>query len=889
MAAEFALVLHAHLPYVRPAGKEILEERWFHEAVAETYLPLLWALERLRADGIPVRLSLSLSGPLLSMLADRELMARCRTRLAHVARLAERESARYAGGPLGPAAACHRDRFAALVADLDRRGNDLISGFDALGQAGTLELLTAAGTHGYLPLLATDTGRTAQIEAGRAEFNRHFGYRPAGMWLPECAYAPGLDHLLAAAGVRWFVAENTTVAAAWPPVSAAAVRTPGGVAAFARDPEVSRQVWDSKVGYPGDPHYREFYRDSGYDLPLEEVAPWLVEGTVRSDTGLKFYRVTAAGLAKAPYDPAAAAARVREHAHNFAWRLSQRTGLVVAPFDAELFGHWWFEGPAWIEALYRELAANGGQVRAASPSDWLARHPEPPTVRLPSGSWGDGGDHRTWLSPANDWVWPLVHAAETRMTELAETGDLPANAVDQAARELLLAQTSDWPFILHTGTGVDYASRRVRTHLERFWALAAGQADPQHFWPEDGIFPGLNGRSLYGRRRWLSATGPLRILMLSWEFPPGNVGGLGRHVQDLGAALVRAGHAVHVVTLADPGASPGISQVEGMTVHRVRRPPEEGNFLVWVYRYNQALAVAAEQAAAEQPFDVVHSHDWLAGQAGLALKARWGSALVATIHATERGRNRTIQDPLQQAIHEEEWLLTVTADRVITVSQAMSAEVASSFRVDPVVIYNGVTLPAPAPAPPRRFGAPYFFFIGRLVLEKGVQVAVQALSALPQPAHLVVAGQGPMAAELRQLALTSGVGERVHFLGRITDDEKEAWLQHAAGGLVPSLYEPFGIVALEVMAAGTPVLVGDTGGLAEIITHGHDGLKVPPGDAAALARAMHRLLTEPKAAAAMSAAGRATAAQRFGWATVAEQTVAVYRDLARRLAAVSAG
>ncbi|MDF2626351.1 MAG: hypothetical protein K0R39_182 [Symbiobacteriaceae bacterium] len=881
MGAAFALILHAHLPYIRPAGKEILEERWLYEAVAETYLPLLWALERLQADGVPARVAISLSGPLLSMLGDAGLMARCRGHLARVSELAQLSDD---DGGLAKAVAYHRDHFARLVAEMDRRENNLLAGFAALEQAGIVELFTAAGTHAYLPLLATDAARTAHIEAGAGEFARHFGRRPAGMWLPECAYAPGLDHLLAAAGVRWFVAESSTVAAAFPPVDGPVVQTPCGVTAFARDQEASRQVWDSKVGYPGDPVYREFYRDAGYDLPLDVVSPWLVDG-VRSDTGLKYYRVTGSGpVAKAPWDPDAAFARAAEHARHYAAVLATRDGLVVAPFDAELYGHWWFEGPYFIEMLFRALAT-AGRVRAVTPSDWLREHGDAPVARIPAGSWGDGGDYRVWLSEANDWLWPELHQAERQMADMVELGRMPPHTLNQAARELLLAQASDWPFILYFQTASDYARARVKRHLERFQALAAGSGNPTAYRPEDGVFPGLNARSLFRRRPPAPTDGPLRVLMLSWEFPPNNVGGLGRHVYDLGAALVAAGHQVTVVTVADAGEEPAVSEAAGMRVCRVARPPEAGNFLAWTYRLNRALVAAAEELAGGRPaFDVVHAHDWLVGQAGMALKARWGTPLVATIHATERGRNNGIREPIQQAIHEEEWLLTATADRVITVSQAMAREVAESFRVSPTVIYNGVTMPAWAaavtPPAPLALDAPYFFYIGRLVQEKGVQVAIQALAVMRHIAHFVVAGKGPMEAELKNVVQAWGLENRVHFVGRVTDEERDAWLRNAAGGLVPSLYEPFGIVALEVMAAGAPVIVGDTGGLAEIVTHGADGLKVTPGDRVALAAQMDRLLADPAEARRLAEAGKATAAGRFGWPAIAAATAAVYRGAA---------
>jgi len=878
---EFSLILHAHLPYVRPIGPEILEERWLYEAVAETYLPLLQALERLQADDIPARVAISISGPLLSMLSDQELMGRCRAHLLHTLGLAERQCTAYADDPRGPAAQFHRQRLVDLVADLDRRQNDLLHGFQSLEQAGRLELFTAAGTHGYLPLLATDAGRRAQIEAGVVEFERHFGHRPRGLWLPECAYSPGLDHLLKSAGIDWFVVESSTVSSAWPSANGAScVSTPAGVAAFARDATSARQVWDSKSGYPSGSAYREFYRDEGFDLPLQDVAPWLVENWVRSDTGLKFFRVSNTDRldAKEPYQPKEAVALAMEHARHYAGLLRQREGLVVTPFDAELFGHWWFEGPLFLEHLFREIAKTP-EITAVTPSDYLLSQPNPSHLRLSSGSWGMSGDHGVWLGPANDAFWPKLHQAELKMVELAADPSAAKPLVNQAARQLLLAQSSDWPFILTGGTTTTYAQRRIETHLDRFWALISGDRNPDLVEANDAIFPSIDGRRLYQQHLPRVNEGPLQILMLSWEFPPGNIGGLGRHVFDLGEALANAGHTIHVITLADDQVGPGTTVESDMTIHRIARPPELGNFLSWVYSFNTSMVDKAKNAAAVYgPFDIVHSHDWLVGQAGLGLKSLWNMKLIATVHATEKGRNRAILEPIQAAIHAEEWQLTAASNGVITVSRAMAAEVTASFRVTPTVIYNGVKIPLPADPPPLSFKAPYFFYIGRLVVEKGVQVAIRALALLDSDTHLVVAGKGPMESELRALAKQLGIESRVHFLGRVSDGERDAWLQHAAGGLVPSLYEPFGITALEVMSSGAPVIVGDTGGLAEIVSHGLDGLKVIPGDENSLAQAMTSLITNPDRAALLASAGKQMVFGRFAWPAIADQTIQVYRQ-----------
>lgn len=878
------LVLHAHLPYVNPSGGEILEERWLYEAVIETYVPLLWSLEHLLADGIRPRLTLSLSAPLLAMLGDRGLMARCRAHVAKMAELGAREVERLAGTDLGPAAAFHHDRFRAVAATLDQLGNDLLAPFGRLARAGAIELITAAGFHPILPLLADDRSRRLQIEVGLQIFEERFGFRPEGLWLPECAYAPGLDHLLAAHGIRWSLTDDGAVRAAYPKVEGSVLMTPGGLALFGRDPSVTRQVWDSRGGYPGDPAYREFYRDQGYDLPLAEVAPYLVDGWVRSDTGLKFYRVTAHGPGlmgqKEPYQPVEAFARVQLHARHFVDSLKGRSGPIVAPFDAELFGHWWFEGPAWLEAVWRLIDAEGG-VELASPGEWLARGWAPPLAQIPPSTWGAKGDFSVWVAPENDRIWPELHRAESAFWDAVDASGV--GRLGSAGTALLLAQASDLPFIMSGQTAVQWAEREFQTQIGRLWAALDGggslQVPALDGSPPDDAPLQLNiAQAIAATAPQSAPTGPLHILMLSWEFPPNNVGGLGRHVHDLGKALVGLGHRVSVLTLCAAGERPGEAQIAGMRVRRVARPPESDSFLAWVYQLNRSLQQEALAWANQTgPLDLVHAHDWLVGQAGMGLKAVWRVPLVATIHAMEQGRNGAINSDLQAAIHEEEIRLAQATDQVITVSKAMGEAVAWHSGRRPVVIYNGVDLPGTVVA--AEAADPYFFFIGRLVPEKGVQVAIRAMRQVPPNVRLLIGGKGPMEAELKALVAQEQLEDRVQFLGRLSDAERDHYLAGAIAGLVPSLYEPFGIVALEVMAAGVPVIVGETGGLQEIVTHDQNGLRAYPGDPDSLAAQMARLLADPALRRRLIANADRDLMERFGWPKIAAQTVRVYRDI----------
>jgi len=492
-AGFLSILLHAHLPFVRhPEYEDSLEERWLVEALIECYLPLLRMLEGRADRGARGRITISLSPTLLAMLADPLLRSRLSFRMGRLLELAERDRARYPGpSPFGPVAAHYAERFRAGIAQYERYGRNLAAAFRAVEEAGVARLITCGATHGFLPLM--DLGAPswrAQIGAAAREFERHLGHPPEGFWLPECGYAPGVEEVLAEFGVRWFAVDAHGILDACPrpvPGTYAPLRTKSGVLAFGRDAESSRQVWSSTEGYPGDAWYREYYRDQGFDLPMEEVREFLPSGGTRTHLGLKYHRITDRRYPhREAYDPARASARVAEHAAHFvAGRLAQaraasdalgQPATLLAPYDAELFGHWWYEGPDWLDQVLDGVAA-GGELAATDPleaSTALARVPE---GRLHPCSWGAGGYAAVWLDPVNDWIYRHLLRAAEWMQRLAREGDrgdaLRARALRQAGRELLLAQASDWAFIMKTGTLIPYAVRRTESHLDRFEQLAA--------------------------------------------------------------------------------------------------------------------------------------------------------------------------------------------------------------------------------------------------------------------------------------------------------------------------------------------------------------------------------------------------------------------------------
>ena len=366
------LILHAHLPYVRhPEHVFALEEHWLYEAITETYVPLLKMMERLVEDRIDFRLTFSMSPTLLSMLRDPLLQSRYLNRLDSLIELAREEMKRTAKDPdLHRLAVMYWDRFVqirdAFAGDYHK---DLVEGFNRLMNLGRIEIVVSAATHAYLPLLSiVPSAVREQIGVGIRHYEEVFGSKPRGFWLPECGYYPGVEEILKGFGIDFAVLETHGITRADPRPKYsvyAPVCCPCGMAVLGRDPESSRQVWSCTEGYPGDYDYREFYRDVAYDLDLDYVGPYVHPDGIRLDTGIKYYRITGKGNTKKVYRPFRAEGKADGHAGNFVFNrenqieylasVMDRKPLVVAPYDAELFGHWWYEGPLWLERLIRKV------------------------------------------------------------------------------------------------------------------------------------------------------------------------------------------------------------------------------------------------------------------------------------------------------------------------------------------------------------------------------------------------------------------------------------------------------------------------------------------------------------------------------------------------------
>ena len=515
------LVLHTHLPYVRhPEHEDFLEEDWLYEAITETYVPLILVFEKLLADNVGFRITMSLTPSLISMLTDPLLQERYAKHINKLIELAHKETQRTSWDQgFNHLSYMYLDHFYKVRDTFQRYNRNLVNAFKNFQDRGVLEIITCGATHGYFPLMEVRPASVrAQLRVAVDHYQRTFGKPPKGIWLPECGYQPGQDEFLKECGIKYFFTDAHGVLHATPRPKYgvfAPVYCKSGVACFARDIESSKQVWSSIEGYPGDYCYREFYRDIGFDLDFDYIKPYIHPDGIRINTGIKYYRITGLGNHKEPYNPEPARNKAAEHAGNFMFNRQKqiehlygfldKKPIIVSPYDAELYGHWWFEGPMWLDFLIRKIYYDQKIIRMITPSEYLEENPRNQVVTPSMSSWGYKGYSEVWLQGTNDWIYRHLHEASDRMLELVKrypnAYGLANRALNQALRELLLAQSSDWAFIMATGTHVDYAIKRTKDHLLRFTKLyedLKSNSIDEHWLSDiewrDNIFPDIDYR-----------------------------------------------------------------------------------------------------------------------------------------------------------------------------------------------------------------------------------------------------------------------------------------------------------------------------------------------------------------------------------------------------------
>jgi 1,4-alpha-glucan branching enzyme len=527
----FAFVLHSHLPYVLAHGRWPHGMDWLSEATAETYLPLIRILNELKGEGIKPKLTVDISPVLCEQLADasfREEFAAYLYQKIKAAQHDAKEFYKYNQDNMLRNARFWEKFYGDALIQFNELGGDVIGAFRKLQDDGCLEIMTCGATHGYYPLLSRDESLQAQTKMAVKNYKKHFGRYPRGIWLPECAFRPryewspavpingrydaylrkGVDEFLTESGLDFFIIDSALLKggrsigiyidrfealkrlwgqfeAQYKPRHEDKEKTPREVylvssavegkkptAVFTRDPETGLLVWSGEHGYPGDGHYLDFHKK-------------------RFPGGHRYWAVTSAksDLAdKVEYFFSSAQERIPENSDHFAGKIHDiltgysqggRAGILVAPYDAELFGHWWFEGPLFLKAVIKKIALNPDidltflyeHIDRVSPSD---------VISIPEGSWGEGGHHYIWLNQDTEWTWKRIYECEEEMCRLARRYEGNKDAVDgdlievlkQAARELMLMSASDWQFLISTWAARDYAELRLSEHYVNFKRLA---------------------------------------------------------------------------------------------------------------------------------------------------------------------------------------------------------------------------------------------------------------------------------------------------------------------------------------------------------------------------------------------------------------------------------
>ncbi len=513
ITGRFLFVLHSHIPYVMNHGEWPHGEHWLFEAAAETYLPLLKMLRRFQGENRTPAISIGMTPVLVEQMKSDAFRDRFTEFLDAKLKLAVKDVGLLeASGDTKMAALAARWRdfyrdSRQMFTDVCHR--DIVDAFRQLQDAGVVEILTSAATHGYLPLLSRDACVRAQIKIGVSVYEQAFGRKPKGIWMPECAYRPrgkwinpvmpwetferkGVDDILVEEGLEYTVIDSPLLgnanllgvySDARPDFSTVTFsRTPylpyrlsSGLQLFVRDHVTGYQVWSRHHGYPGDPYYLEFHK-------------------MKDTSGIKFWRITGSDVdlgRKQPYDPEIAASRIQENAAHFAGLVSHlmanfkkkngRPGVLVAPFDAELFGHWWFEGPEWLYEVLRLLETIDG-VKPVTCGEMAGVSETAELIDLPEGSWGENADHSVWFNRETEWTFRELYPVERNFVSFVQknrdiwrSDGLLYQVLVEAAKSLLIAEASDWQFLIHKKSALDYVEKRFREHIgetARFLGMA---------------------------------------------------------------------------------------------------------------------------------------------------------------------------------------------------------------------------------------------------------------------------------------------------------------------------------------------------------------------------------------------------------------------------------
>lgn len=504
----FTLVLHSHIPFVRKAGAWPFGEEWLYEGLMETYIPLLDILYDLKEKGVKTKWCISITPILLEQLNDRYLLNGFEQFMNKEIERAENDIKKFATRKepeYQRLAIFYKGLFLNVKRSYyERYQRDLINAFRKLQEDGCIEILASAATHGYLPLFERDSSVYTQIKLGVEVYRKYFGRRARGFWLPECGYRPGyyfhdgkkryyrpgLDEFLISQGIEYFICDAHALEGMETYLAEKRIGPYGeikapkieyekkrrgksllpyflksGCVVFSRNKETGLQVWSGEWGYPGDGNYREFHKKD-------------------ADSGLQYWRIIDRKIdlgLKEIYIPENTISRVNENADHFNHlvedllrnfnRETNRYGIVVSPYDTELFGHWWFEGITWLKCIAEKISQNP-YIKQMTLSEYFNYCLPEEVIELPESSWGNGGKHYVWYNPETEWFWRYIYESERLMEETAgkfsQSQGLLRGMLNQAARELLILQASDWPFLVTTQQAKEYGTQRFLLHYQRF-------------------------------------------------------------------------------------------------------------------------------------------------------------------------------------------------------------------------------------------------------------------------------------------------------------------------------------------------------------------------------------------------------------------------------------
>ncbi|HEY3768639.1 MAG TPA: 1,4-alpha-glucan branching protein domain-containing protein [Candidatus Angelobacter sp.] len=519
--------LHSHLPYVVNHGTWPHGMEWLHEAAAETYLPLIRIFGELEQQGLALKANVNLSPILLEQLAHpvfKDEFPKYMLRKIQAAHKDADDFTLQGEKHMVEVARFWQHFYEQALRQFDELNSNIIHGFQRFYDSGAIEIITCGATHGYFPLLGTDASIRAQVRTGVETHERFFNKKPRGIWLPECGYRPagewkfpvtpagssgpqklfyrdGVEEILSEYGLEFFYVDTHLVDSStrftpyqlmagdvplaletleavkdqahknfYRPYFAESPDPDAHVAFFTRDPRTGVQVWSGDQGYPGDANYLEFHKK-------------------RWPGGNRYWKITGPKIdlgLKQAYDPAIALERTREHAKHFAHIVTETlerhgkngagTPILTAPFDAELFGHWWFEGPEWLKNVVLEFSRPESKIELITCPEYMQQSPPSGYVALPEGSWGAESNNSVWLNDDTSWTWTHIYPAELAVQQMANSGlwrghEMATRLAKQLCRELLLLESSDWQFLITTKAARDYAEKRFNTHLDQFRAL----------------------------------------------------------------------------------------------------------------------------------------------------------------------------------------------------------------------------------------------------------------------------------------------------------------------------------------------------------------------------------------------------------------------------------